>query len=140
MLITRATRHDKQDLESFYATNDWGDPHLSAGVSFVAREGAIVGALTLIEIEPQTVVIEDVLVAPDRRGNGLGTQLMQTALNSRGGAMFLCCHAERLPFYQRLGFEDVSFDQLPATVQAFMRDDNAYPFTADHVHYFMRAR
>jgi N-acetylglutamate synthase-like GNAT family acetyltransferase len=140
VLITRATRHDKQDLETFYATHEWDDPHLSAGVSFVAREGAIAGALTLIEIEPQTVIVEDVLVTPDRRGNGLGTQLMQTAMNSRGGTMFLCCHAERLPFYQRLGFEDVSFDQLPSTVQAFMRDDHAYPFTADHVHYFMKAR
>jgi N-acetylglutamate synthase-like GNAT family acetyltransferase len=140
MLITRASRHDKADLEHFYAANDWEDPHLTDGVSFVAREGAIVGALTLIEIEPQTVIVEDVLVAPDRRGQGLGGQLLQAAMNSRGGTMFLCCHAERLPFYGRYGFEDVSFDQLPASVQSFMRDDDAYPFTADHVHYFMKAR
>jgi N-acetylglutamate synthase-like GNAT family acetyltransferase len=140
MLITRASRHDKQDLESFYAANDWEDPHLSDGVSFVAREGAIVGALTLIEIDPQTIIVEDVLVAPDRRGEGLGAQLLQAAMNSRGGTMFLCCHAERLAFYGRLGFADVSFDELPDSVQKFMRDDEAYPFTANHVHYFMKAR
>jgi N-acetylglutamate synthase-like GNAT family acetyltransferase len=140
MLITRATRHDKQDIEEFYAANEWEDPHLDAGVSFVAREGAIVGALSLIELEPQTVVIEDVLVQPDRRGRGVGSQLLQAAMNSRGGTMFLCCHAERLPFYNRLGFQDVPFEGLPEPVQKFMEDDDAYPFTADHVHFFMRAR
>jgi GNAT superfamily N-acetyltransferase len=140
MLITRATRHDKQDLEEFYAANEWEDPHLAEGVSFVAREGAIVGALCLIELEPQTLVIEDVLVAPERRGKGLGTQLMQAAMNSRGGALFLGCHAERLPFYNRLGFSDVPFEQLPEPVQKYMRDNDAFPFTADHVHYFMKAR
>jgi N-acetylglutamate synthase-like GNAT family acetyltransferase len=140
MLITRATRHDNQDLEEFYAANEWEDPHLADGVSFVAREGTVQGALSLIELEPQTVVIEDVLVAPERRGNGLGTQLMQAALNSRGGTMFLCCHSERLPFYNRLGFSDVPFEELPEPVQKFMRDNDAFPFTPDHVHYFMKAR
>lgn len=140
MLITRATRHDKQDLEDFYATNEWEDPHLADGVSFVAREGAIVGALCLIELEPQTLVIEDVLVSPERRGKGLGAQLMQAAMNSRGGTMFLGCHAERLPFYNRLGFSDVPFEELPEPVQKYMRDNDAFPFTPDHVHYFMKAR
>ena len=140
MLITRASRHDRSDLEAFYDANDWEDPHLSDGVAFVAREGKIVGALTVIEIEPQTIVIEDVLVDPERRGKGLGTQLLQAAMNSRGGTAFLCCHSERLAFYGRLGFEDVSFDHLPPGVQRFMRDNDAYPFTADHVHYFLKAR
>jgi GNAT superfamily N-acetyltransferase len=140
MLITRASRHDKSDLESFYAKQDWEDPHLNDGAAFVAREGSIVGALTLIEVDPQTIVVEDVLVDPGRRGQGLGTQLIQAAMNSRGGTMFLCCHSERLAFYGRLGFEDVSFDQLPPGVQQFMRDNDAYPFTADHVHYFLKAR
>jgi N-acetylglutamate synthase-like GNAT family acetyltransferase len=139
-MITRASRHDRSDIEAFYATNEWEDPHLADGVSFVAREGNIVGAVTLIEIDPQTIVVEDVLVDPARRGQGLGTQLLQAAMNSRGGTMFLCCHSERLPFYERLGFHDVSFEELPGGVQQFMRDDDAYPFTADHVHYFMKAR
>lgn len=140
MLITRASRHDKADLESFYSKLDWEDPHLSDGVAFVAREGAIVGALTLIEIDPRTLIIEDVLVDPARRGKGLGAQLIGAAMNSRGGTMFLSCHSERLGFYSRLGFEDVTFDQLPAGVQQYMRDNGAYPFTADHVHYFLKAR
>jgi N-acetylglutamate synthase-like GNAT family acetyltransferase len=140
MLITRATRHDNDDLEVFYSKNEWEDPHLADGVAFVAREGSIAGALTVIEIDPQTIVIEDVLVAPERRGKGLGAQLLQTAMNSRGGTVFLCCHSERLGFYGRLGFKDVPFDQLPEGVQGFMRDNDAYPFTEDHVHYFMKAR
>lgn len=140
MLITRATRHDKADIEAFYATHDWQDPHLAGATSFVAREGAIVGALSLIEVEPQQVIVEDVLVDPERRGQGLGARLMQAAMNSRGGTLFLSCHTERLGFYRRLGFADVPFEELPPAVQKFMRDDGTYPFTEDHVHYFMRAR
>jgi GNAT superfamily N-acetyltransferase len=140
MLIARGTRHDRDDLEQFYAANEWADPHLDQGASFIAREGMIVGALTLIEVAPQTVIIEDVLVDEKRRGRGLGTQLMQAAMNSRGGTMVLCCHDERLGFYGRLGFEEVPFQELAGPAQTFMRDDGAYPYTPEHVHHFMKAR
>ncbi|MDP9223648.1 MAG: GNAT family N-acetyltransferase [Actinomycetota bacterium] len=140
MLIARATRHDKGDLEAFYAAHEWTDPHLEQGVSFIARQGGIVAGLTVIDVAPQTVIIEDVLVDENQRGRGLGTQLLQAAMNSRGGTMVLCCHDERIAFYGRLGFEEVPFDQLPEAAQRFMRDDHAYPFTPDHVHHFMKAR
>ena len=142
MFITRVSRHDRADLEEFFKTHDWDDPHLDQGVGFIARDGGIVGALRLIEVEPNVVVVEDVLVKDDRRGGGIGAQLMQAAMNSRGGRLILCCHPERIAFYERLGFSESPYDELPASARAFFEADGAAPHqTAEgHVHHFMTAR
>lgn len=142
MFITRATRHDKSDLEDFFKAQQWDDPVLDKGAAYIARDGAIVGNVRLIEVEPQTLVVEDVLVAEDRRGQGLGAQLMQAAMNSRGGSLYLCCHPPRLRFYNDLGFSEVPFEELPDGVRGYFEDHGDAPgqLPADHVHHFMKAR
>ena len=142
MFITRATRHDRRDLEDFFAAQEWKDPILDRGVAFIARDGGIVGNVRLIEVEPQTVVVEDVLVQSDRRGEGLGAQLMQAAMNSRGGTLYLCCHDDRLAFYGRLGFSEVPFEDLPSSVREYFESVGDAPgqLPPDHVHHFMKAR
>ncbi len=142
MFITRATRHDKSDLEDFFRSQEWADPVLDKGSAYIARDGAIVGNVRLIEVEPQTLVVEDVLVREDRRGQGLGAQLMQAAMNSRGGTLYLCCHPPRLRFYNDLGYSEVPFEELPDSVRAYFEDHGDAPsqLSPDHVHHFMRAR
>jgi len=142
VFITRATRHDLSDLEEFFANEKWDDPVLDQGIAFIARDGAIIGNVRLIEVEPQTVVVEDVLVREDRRGNGLGANIMQAAMNGKGGKLYLCSHPERMRFYSDLGFQEVSFGDLPATVQTFFQDrgDSPDKLPPDHVHHFLTAR
>ena len=142
MFITRVSRHDIADLEEFFKAHEWDDPHLDQGVGFIARDGGIVGALRLIEVEPNVVVVEDVLVKDDRRGGGIGGRLMQAAMNSRGGKLILCCHPERLAFYERLGFSESPFDELPASARDFFEADEAAPHQTPegHDHHFMTAR
>jgi N-acetylglutamate synthase-like GNAT family acetyltransferase len=140
MFITRATRHDKEDLEKLLVDHEWDLELMDKGVAFIARDGAIVGTVRLIEVAPQTVVVEDVLVHRDRREEGIGRQLIQTAMNSRGGTLYLCCHDDRLAFYGHFGFEQVGLDDLPEMVQQFMRDMDAWPDSPDHRHFFLKAR
>ncbi len=142
MFITRATRHDRADLEAFFKAEEWDDPVLDKGTSFIARDGGIVGNVRLIEVEPQTVVVEDVLVQSDRRAEGLGERLMRAAMNSRGGTLYLCCHPERLRFYSGLGFAELPFEQLPGPVRAYFEERGDAPgaLPPDHVHHFMKAR
>ena len=141
-MITRASRRDVDDLKEFFAENEWKGAILDKGTSFVARVGKIVGNVRVIEVDTNVLVFEDVLVAEDRRGDGLGTQLMQAALNSRGGKVFLACHEERLEWYGRLGFTQTDFDELPELVKAFYRETDAAPdqLPEGHVHYFLTAR
>lgn len=142
MFITRATRHDRDDLRDFYAREHGGSGpvDVASGTVFMARDGGIVGALRLIEIDPKTVVVDDVLVAEARRGAGIGAQVMQAAMNSRGGTLFLCCHDERLRFYRDLGFDEVDPDTMPDDVLAYFKQVGDYPSRPDHVRHFMKAR
>lgn len=143
MFITRATRHDFPELQRLLTPpGDAPEVDLKQGTAFIARDGGIVGCVRLIEVEPQTVVVDNVLVVEDRRGNGLGSRLMQTAMNSRGGKLFLCCHEERIPFYERLGFTPLAegFDSAPESVQEYWRKMDDYPTEEGHVHYFLTAR
>jgi len=140
VFITRATRHDTDDLQQLYEGHGWHDVDIDRGVALIARDGTVIGAVRLIELEPQTVAVDDVLVRGNRRGKGIGTQLMKAAMNSRGGTLYLCCHADRLRFYGDLGFSQIPFEQLPETVQTYMRETDSYPDHPDHVHYFLKAR
>ena len=141
-MITRATRRDTDDLAEFFVEQEWSDPVLDKGIAFIARAGKIVGNVRLIEVEPDVLVIEDVLVAKDKRGEGLGTQLMQAAMNSRGGKLYLACHDERLEWYRRLGFSEVGYDTQPEPVKQFFESTDAAPqqLPEGHIHHFMTAR
>ena len=143
MFITRATRHDQADRVSFFEANEWDyhKGHLKE-VSFIARDGGIVGNCTLLEVDPQTLIVEDVVVDKERRGQGIGRQLLQAAMNSRGGTLYLCTHPEEKGFYEKFGFTEVPFDQLPEEIQQLMEADDAAPHQLDegHVHHFLTAR
>ncbi|MEA2476893.1 MAG: Acetyltransferase domain [Actinomycetota bacterium] len=142
MFITRGTRHDRDDLREFYEKEQWSPEgvDVTSGTAFLARDGRIVGALRLLEIDPQTIVVDDVLVASDRRGAGIGAQIMQAAMNSRGGTLYLCCHEERLRFYGDLGFGEVDPESLPPAVLEYFKKQGDYPSRPDHVHFFLKAR
>jgi predicted GNAT family N-acyltransferase len=135
MFITRASRHDRADLAEFLAANGWDSPDLTAGVTFFARDGAVVGCVRLIEVAPQTVVVDDMVVAEGRRGEGIGGSLMRAAMNSRGGTLYLRCHDDVVGFYEQFGFATVEEPDMPDAVRAFMG-----PAGDDHPHLHMKAR
>jgi N-acetylglutamate synthase-like GNAT family acetyltransferase len=139
VFITRATRHDMADLAELLEEHDWGDVRLDEGVAFVARDGGIAGCVRLVEVAPQTVVVDDMLVHTDRRREGIGSSLLRAAMNSRGGTLYLCCHDDVIPFYERFGFSTVNQEELPGEVVAYFEKGGEIP--APHgEHFFMRAR
>jgi N-acetylglutamate synthase-like GNAT family acetyltransferase len=118
VFVTRATRHDAADIADLLAAHDWPVAKASSGTFFLAREGAAVGCVRLWEVAPQTVIVRDVMVASERRGEGIGARLMQTAMNSRGGTLYLRCGTQEAPFFERLGFAPVKAADLPEAVVA----------------------
>ena len=139
MFVSRATRHDMVELTALLDEHDWGGVRLEEGVAFIARDGGLVGCVRLVEVAPQTVVVDDMLVHADRRREGIGSSLMRAAMNSRGGTMYLCCHDDVISFYERFGFSTLGQEDLPDPVVAYFERGGEIPAPAD-VHYFMRAR
>lgn len=140
MFITRATRHDMADVEEMLHAAGFteGDPR--NGTTFIARDGKVVGSVTLIEVAPQTLVVDDMVVREDRRGEGIGRRLMEAAMSSRGGTMYLCCHEEHIAFYEKLGFKQVAPDALlPPVAEHFEKSGELTP-PEGHEHFFMAAR
>ncbi|MFN2388339.1 MAG: GNAT family N-acetyltransferase [Actinomycetota bacterium] len=140
MFVTRATRHDRDDIVDLLESNGWGDADVGRGTFFIARDGTVVGAVQVVEVEPQTLVFDNVLVCDGRRGQGIGGRVVQAALNSRGGTVYLCCHAERLGFYERLGFRKVAVDDAPLSVRGYWEEVGDHPTERGHVHHFLAAR
>lgn len=140
MFVTRATRHDKSDVKELLDAHGWGEANLDEGVAFIARDGAVVGCVRLVEVERSTVVVDDVLVKEGRRGEGIGRQLVQAAMNAKGGTMYLACHEDRLPFYSHFGFAPIDIQEAPESVVDYWRRVDDYPTPEGHVHFFLRAR
>ncbi|MGH2730843.1 MAG: GNAT family N-acetyltransferase [Actinomycetota bacterium] len=140
MFITRATRREHADVMELLTEHERGDADLAEGVTFIAREGAVVGCVRVVEVEPRTVVVDNVLVHAERRGEGVGRRLMETAMNSRGGTLYLCCHDDVIPFYAKFGFTLVALDEAPHSVVAYWEKIGDIPTDPNHVHHYMKAR
>lgn len=146
MFVTRASRRELAEVEEFYDSQSFFDagqrPDLSEGTVFIARQGPIIGSLRVIEVAPQTIVVEDVLVHQEHRGRGVGKQLMAAAFANRGGTAYLCCHQDRVSFYEQFGFAELAQEDLPGPVHGFFDRTGALNTSerAGHVHHFMKAR
>lgn len=140
MFITRATRHDHADLKELLEAQGWGDSDVTRGKSWIARDGKVVGMVRLIEVAPQTVVVDDVLVRADRRDEGIGRRVMEAAMMAMGGALYLCCHTELIPFYERFGFTELPAHTLPEPVTDYLDEVGDLNPPEGHVHHFMKAR
>lgn len=140
MFVTRATRHDKSDIAELLATNGWEDADVDRGKIWIARDGKVVGMVQLIEVAPQTVVVDNVLVREDRRGEGIGRRVLEAAMMGMGGTLYLCCHPEYLGFYSKFGFTEVAPDALLQPVSDYFAEVGDLPPPEGHVHHFMSAR
>jgi N-acetylglutamate synthase-like GNAT family acetyltransferase len=141
MFITRATRHDRADIQDLYDEHGLADEKRAGkGTAFIARDGGVVGTLSLVEVEPNTLVVDGVLVKEGRREEGIGRALMQAAMNSRGGTMYLCCHDNRLRFYGHFGFSEIPVEDAPEPVREYWKAVGDWPTEPGHDHYFMKAR
>ncbi len=141
MFITKATRHDVADLEGLLGPLGQQAPNPRDGAVYVARAGKLVGCLRLKEVAPGAVVIDKMAVDPQRRGEGIGGQLMQAAMNAKGGTLYLYCHADAAGFYEKFDFKPVAPDALPEPVMEHFVAAGEYPAPEGHPeHHFLTAR
>ena len=118
MFVTRAGRHDKSDLKEFIEAQRGGEVDISESTAMTAREGSIVGCIRLIEVEPGTLVYDDVLVA-DSHDETVAKQLIQAAMNNKGGTIFTAVPAAETDLFSSFGFASIDRAEAPEPVAEY---------------------
>ncbi|HEU0004574.1 MAG TPA: GNAT family N-acetyltransferase [Terriglobia bacterium] len=78
------------------------------GCRAAVQDGKVVGTVTTVNYENRFAWVGMVLVDPETRGQGVGTRLLQEAMNLLGDmpSIRLDATPQGRPVYQRLGFQD----------------------------------
>jgi amino-acid N-acetyltransferase len=105
--------------------------HLSTMV--VARDNGRIVGVAAVELYEGGALLRSVAVDAAAQGRGLGHQLTEAALEiarerQLDAVFLLTTTAER--FFPKLGFEQISRDEVPATVQASVEFQSACPASA----------
>jgi len=133
--IDRATQADAGELlalmERAHLPTEGLASHLDA--AFVARDGDRVVGSAAIEVYADGGLLRSVAVDADRRGSGLGERLTAAAIEDAQrralpALYLLTTTAER--FFPRFGFERITRDDVPPSVQASIEFRGACPASA----------
>jgi N-acetylglutamate synthase-like GNAT family acetyltransferase len=57
--------------------------------------------------------LSSLVVAPERQGQGIGSQMVEALLARESGAIYLFCREQLMGFYERFGFSLVEREKLP---------------------------
>lgn len=113
----------------------WKDTPFAGEVWVGLREGGVVGSLQLVDCGEGAVLLDAVVVGESRRGQGTGAAMIRAVLAGRQADWWLECRAERMPFYARLGFEEVERSGLPPGVRTYVEEPGVVP--EDRPQHFM---
>ena len=97
-------------------------------LAWVARQPAIIAALNLTTVD-HGVWLTGLLVDPAWRDKGVASALLQRALVSSTGPVWLFCHPSLCDFYARLGFTQ-AHDLPPLLEQRLRRYQRSKPLLA----------
>jgi amino-acid N-acetyltransferase len=135
MLIERASADDLVAVQRLLTGH--GLPlegvatHLDSMV--VARDNGRIVGVAAVELYEGGALLRSVAVESAAQGRGLGHQLTEAALDiareRRLDAVFLLTTTAE-HFFPKLGFEQISRDEVPASVQASIEFQSACPASA----------
>ncbi len=98
------------------------------GDVLVSRQGdAVVGVVHVVAFPPRDVLVGAMVVRQDRRGRGIGADLMRAAMAAAPGTWWLECRHERIAFYRRLGFDLVDEGAVPRDVRSTVGEHPSRP-------------
>ncbi|WP_409282034.1 GNAT family N-acetyltransferase [Pseudomonas putida] len=91
-------------LDHFYRQHSSRMRAASDAELWVARAPGIIAGLSLSAVG-EGFWLTGLFVAPQRRNQGVAARLVEAALAQVDGPVWLFCHPDLMPFYQRLGFD-----------------------------------
>lgn len=114
MFIRPATEVDRAAILGLMRRGDFNRINLRPACFLVAEdEGRVIGIGQIKRHRDGTPELASLVVAADRRGEGVGQALVRALVASHQGALYLFCLAELEGFYTQLGFQRVERTYLP---------------------------
>lgn len=107
------------------------DEHLSA--MLVAREGGRIVGTAALELYAGGALLRSVAVEPRQQGKRLGHRLTDAALHlatTRGATAIFLLTTTAEDFFPKVGFEQITRDEVPLSVQASTEFQFACPASA----------
>ncbi len=118
-------------LETQHLPLDGLEEHLATIV--VAKDGSEVVGAAAVELYAEGALLRSVVVSPAAQGQGLGHRLTDAALGiarDRGSRAAFLLTTTAGTFFPKLGFEQISRDDVPASVLASVEFQSACPASA----------
>jgi len=118
MLIRPATESDRTAILDLMRPRDYNRINLRPTCFVVAEDGGqVVGIGQIKRHREGTPELASLVVAADRRGEGIGSDIVRTLVARHQarhrGPLYLFCLAELGSFYEQLGFQRVERWRLP---------------------------
>jgi N-acetylglutamate synthase-like GNAT family acetyltransferase len=114
MLIRPATAADRTAILGLMRPGDFNRINLRPACFLVAEdEGRVIGIGQIKRHRDGTPELASLVVAADRRGEGIGQALVRALVISHQGPLYLFCLAELEGFYAQFGFQRVERSHLP---------------------------
>ncbi len=87
----------------------------------VEQEGQILGVGQVRPHGNGSRELASIAVRPEHRGQGIGDRLVQALLAREPGPIYLICADERMSFYRRFGFCEISARESPPSLRWKLR-------------------
>jgi N-acetylglutamate synthase-like GNAT family acetyltransferase len=106
--IRPASETDRAAILGLMRPRDYNRINLKPTCFVVAEDaGRIIGIGQIKVHRDGTPELASLVVAADRRGQGIGRAIVQTLMSKHHGALYLTCLAELEGYYTRFGFQRV---------------------------------
>lgn len=117
MFIRPATEADRRTILGLMRPRDYNRINLRPACFLVAEEeGKVIGIGQIKRHRDGTPELASLVVAAERRGQGVGQALVRALVARHQGPLYLFCLATLESFYATLGFQQVARRQLPLTL------------------------
>lgn len=123
--IRPATESDRPAILGLMRAGDFNRINLKPACFLVAEDtGRIIGIGQIKRHRDGTPELASLVVAADRRGQGIGSAIVRALVARHRGDLYLFCLAALEGYYERLGFRRVERRNLPASLAHIHRLGN----------------
>jgi N-acetylglutamate synthase-like GNAT family acetyltransferase len=125
LTVRSATETDRSAILSLMRQGDFNRVNLKP-VCFVVAEvdSQVIGVGQIIRHRDGTAELASLVVAADRRSQGVGSAIVRALLARHTGVLYLFCLAELEGYYARFGFSKIERSTLPRSLARIHRFGN----------------